>query len=156
MKQNPSIRIYRSYRSRRDSRTLSSDFDKFLRSRITSRHLKVPRGDVISGNKTWPFTDRRGYRSLKSGFLLESPSTYRRPSPSARPAERLETRAALWSIFIQWNAQYGPRLSVPQLLDLKWKTRDRREVFLQLRVLIAFKMSPIVSAECKRVSQASK
>lgn len=36
----------------RFSRALSSDFDKFLRSEITLRHLQIPRGDAISGNKT--------------------------------------------------------------------------------------------------------
>lgn len=56
---------------------------------------------------------------------------YRRPSPSARPAEHLKTRDALWSIFIQWNAQYGRvSPSQTQLLDLKWKTVHEAGGFL--------------------------
>lgn len=158
MKQN--LRVHRFVSSStRFSRTFSSDFDKFLRSQITSRHLKVPRGDAISRNKTWPFTDRRGYRSLESGFLLESLSTYRRPSPSARPAERLENRGALWSIFIQWNTQYGLRLSIPRLSDSKWETVTIWEVPSQ-RVLIAFKtlsiiFSPNTNAHCIQVASVT-
>jgi len=157
MKQNPSTRVRQSYGRQRDSRTLSSDFDKFLHSQITSRHLKVPQGEAISGSKTWPFTDRRGYRSLESGFLLESPSTYRRPSPSACPAKRLETRDPLWSLF------NGTCNTVRVSPSRSYQTRNgkrcatRWEVSLQQRVLIAFRMSSIVVLfRYKRVLRASK
>lgn len=53
----------------------------------------------------------------------------------------------MWSIFIQWNAQYGlaslrPGLSYQTRIGKRCATR--RKVSLQQRVPIAFRMSPIV------------
>lgn len=120
----PGIRnkIVRNARSRDDrispliavilthSLTLSSDFDKFphLPANL-EENLKVPckEATLSPGIKRDRSPIVLGYRSLGSGFLFESSSTYRRPSPFALSAKRLETRAALWSISIQWNTQYG-------------------------------------------------
>lgn len=118
MKQNLSTRVHGSWM--RFSHALFG----FWQISSLSDNLKVPWGDAISGNKTWPFTDRRGYRSLESGFLLESPSTYRRPSPSACLVECLETRGCI-VVFIQWNAQYGSRLRlIATRLEMENGTRQ--------------------------------
>lgn len=114
---NPSIGSSLS----RFSRALSSDFDKFLRSPITPRHPEIPRGDAIFGNKRDRSPIVGGIAVSNRDFFPESPPTYRRLSPSALSAKRLETRGALWSISIQWNAQYGSSRRLSQLLASKWK-----------------------------------
>lgn len=106
----------------RFSLALSSDFDKFLRSPITPRHPEIPRDATLSlGIKRDRSPIVGGIAVSNRDFFPESPSTYRRPSPSALSAKRLETRGALWSISIQWKAQYCPSRRLSRLLDSKWK-----------------------------------
>jgi len=132
MKQNLSTLVHGS------SMWFSHALFGFWQISSLSDNLKVPWGDAISGNKTWPFTDR-GYRSLESGFLLESPSTYRRPSPSACLVECLETRGCI-VVFIQWNAQYGSPLIATKL---EMENGTRRDGRFPCNVLIAFRMLSI-------------
>lgn len=113
------------------SRALSSDFDKFLRFEITLRHLQIPRGDAISGNKTWPFTNRRGHRSLESGFLPRIPLDLS-TSISIRSLGQTSGNSGVHCGLSPFNGTRNtvPSLRLSRLLDSKWKmVRDEMGCF---------------------------
>jgi len=118
-----------------DSRTLSSDFDKFLRSQITSRSHEATLSLEIKRDRS-PI---EGIAVLNRDFFLNPLQLI---DVHLRPlawSECLETRGCI-VVFIQWNAQYGSPLIATKL---EMENGTRRDGRFPCNVLIAFRMLSI-------------